>query len=36
MTHNIDLSRIAQALTKRTKAIMPVHLYGQPTEMTEI
>ncbi len=35
-THNIDPSRIAQALTKRTKAIMPVHLYGQPTEMTEI
>jgi len=35
-THNIDPSRIAQAITKRTKAIMPVHLYGQPTEMTEI
>ena len=35
-THNIDPTRIAQAITKRTKAIMPVHLYGQPTEMTEI
>ncbi len=35
-THNIDPLRIAQAITKRTKAIMPVHLYGQPTEMTEI
>jgi len=36
LTHNIDSARIEQAITKRTKAIMPVHLYGQPTEMTEI
>lgn len=36
LTHNIDPLRIAQAITERTKAIMPVHLYGQPTEMTEI
>jgi len=36
LTHNIDPTRIAQAITKRTKAIMPVHLYGQPTEMTEL
>ncbi len=35
-THNLDPGRIAQAVTERTKAIMPVHLYGQPTEMTEI
>ena len=35
-TSNIDAARILQSITKRTKAIMPVHLYGQPTEMTEI
>ncbi|MCC6499821.1 MAG: DegT/DnrJ/EryC1/StrS family aminotransferase [Anaerolineales bacterium] len=36
LTHNVDPSRISPAITKRTKAIMPVHLYGQPTEMVEI
>jgi dTDP-4-amino-4,6-dideoxygalactose transaminase len=32
-TYNIDPRRIEQSITKRTKAIMPVHLYGQPVEM---
>jgi dTDP-4-amino-4,6-dideoxygalactose transaminase len=32
-TYNIDPRRIEQAITSRTKAIMPVHLYGQPVEM---
>ena len=35
-TYNIDANRIEAQLTKRTKAIMPVHLYGRPAEMNEI
>lgn len=32
-TYNMDASRVAAAITSRTKAIMPVHLYGQCAEM---
>ena len=35
-TFNLDLQSTAQAITKRTKAIMPVHLYGQMAPMTEL
>lgn len=35
-THNIDPTLIERAITKRTKAIIPVHLYGQPAEMDAI
>lgn len=35
-TANIDPSKISAAITKKTKAIMPVHLYGQPARMGEI
>ncbi|MDM8007785.1 MAG: DegT/DnrJ/EryC1/StrS family aminotransferase [Phycisphaerae bacterium] len=35
-TYNLDPRRIACAITSRTKAIVPVHLYGQPAEMDAI
>jgi hypothetical protein len=35
-TFNIDPSLIEAAITPRTKAIMPVHLYGRPCEMDAI
>lgn len=36
VTCNIDAGKIEAAITDRTKAIMPVSLYGQPADMDEI
>jgi len=33
---NIDVNLIENAITEKTKAIIPVHLYGQPAEMDTI
>jgi dTDP-4-amino-4,6-dideoxygalactose transaminase len=35
-TFNIDLQQIAAAITPQTKAIIPVHLFGQPVDMTAL
>lgn len=36
LTYNIDVSKIEKKINKKTKAIIPVHLYGQPASMKEI
>jgi dTDP-4-amino-4,6-dideoxygalactose transaminase len=35
-TFNLDPDRLARAITPRTKAVMPVHLYGQTADMDPI
>jgi len=35
-TYNIDSTKIEEKITTRTKAIMPVHLYGQTCDMNKI
>jgi dTDP-4-amino-4,6-dideoxygalactose transaminase len=34
--HNITAAAVEAAITPRTKAIMPVHLYGQPADMDAV
>ncbi|MBW4577675.1 MAG: DegT/DnrJ/EryC1/StrS family aminotransferase [Aphanothece sp. CMT-3BRIN-NPC111] len=35
-TFNLDINQIEAAITEHTKAIMPVHLFGQPVDMTAV
>lgn len=35
-TYNMDPKKLEKAITSKTKAIIPVHLYGQPADMGEI
>jgi dTDP-4-amino-4,6-dideoxygalactose transaminase len=35
-THNMDASKVEQAVTPRTKAVLTVHLYGMPAEMDKM
>ena len=32
-TWNMDVSKVEKAITRRTKAILPVHIYGHPVDM---
>ncbi len=34
--YTLDVARIEEKITLRTKAIIPVHLYGQPAEMDKL
>lgn len=35
-TLNLDVQQLVSAITDKTKAIMPVHLFGQPVDMTAV
>lgn len=35
-TFNLDLQQVEAAITSKTKAIIPVHLFGQPIDMTKL
>ena len=35
-TFNLDVNLVKAAITSQTKAILPVHLFGQPVDMTQL
>jgi len=35
-TYNLDTTQIEEKITERTKAILPVHVFGQPANMNDI
>ena len=35
-TFNIDVEQVEEAVTEKTKAVLPVHLFGQPADLTPI
>lgn len=35
-TYNLDPKRVEEALTPRTKVLLPVHLYGQPADLAPL
>ncbi len=35
-TYNIDVGKVVKGITKKTKAILPVHMYGQPARLDEL
>lgn len=35
-TFNIDMNQVEQAITHKTKAVVPVHLFGQPADMNAL
>lgn len=35
-TYQMDITKVEEKITKRTKAIIPVHLYGAPMEIEEL
>ncbi|MET0072135.1 MAG: DegT/DnrJ/EryC1/StrS family aminotransferase [Candidatus Thiodiazotropha sp.] len=35
-TFNMDLNQAEDAITERTRAILPVHIFGQPVDMTAV
>jgi len=36
LTYNIDVEKIEEKITKNTKSIIPIHLYGQPADMDPV